>query len=98
MMTTYVYLRYSDPEGLRTKRNWSLRTSYPEHPDQVVKRMVPLIGEEYRDAGDDAVPVGMLLVYFASGKEIGEGGAQNMPEAFEFEIRRHLPEIMPKHD
>lgn len=97
MMTTYVFLRWDDPTDCHAKRNWSIQTSYSEHPDSVKKRMVPIIGDQYRVSDGEPVPVGMLLVYFASGKEPGGDGVLNMPEVYEFEIRRHLPEIVERH-
>lgn len=93
-MRTYVYLRYTEPGDSTPPREWSPRTHYSEHPDQVVKRMAPIIAEEYQGKDDaEPVPVGMLLVYFPGGSEPGGEKPRDMPSIYEYSIRRHLPEI-----
>lgn len=93
-MITHVFLRYNT-RGVVThgKRNWSPRTSYPEGPDSVKRRMMPLIAEEYRNPTDEPVPVGMLLVYFSAAKN-----ETQPPEVLEYTIEMLEPRLVEKVD
>lgn len=84
MMRTYVFTR-------TRVSGWSLRTSYPDHYEAVLKRYMSIISDEYHGTaeGDEEVSVGMLLVYFPSG-ESGVDPATSV-QVHEYQIRRHLP-------
>lgn len=94
-MITHVFLRYAKRDEFveTTKRNWSPRTSYPNHPDDVQKKILPIIAEEYQAPDNQPVPVGMLLVYFSAAKN-----ETQIPVVTEYDIRMRMPVLVECFD
>lgn len=90
-MRTYVFFRYTDPTTTQQTMDWSPQTVVHEHPDQALKRMSAIIGEQY-DAADlkiTPVPTGMLFVYFSSG-----ASEQAMPQILEYTVKLERPKVV----
>jgi hypothetical protein len=72
---------------------WMPRTSYSDNPTGVERKMAGLVEQDFGQVGEG--PTGLLFVYFAGGKVLGND-AHNMPEVIEYDVKYIRPEIVRK--